>query len=930
MSLPAAKGMVKFYDEDSGTLADVPAAQVPLMQEAGYKVGKEAENAYFASGTGGKIAAGLLGAVHGATLGADDLVMPTSVQQIAGAIKEAHPYIYGGSDLAASALVYHGAGSLAAGLGEGLLGQAAARVATSGVAGGIEAASIASQTDSPLTVERFAQGVGVGALFGVAGEGVGLALQKAVPAAQRQANKYLKSLVDKGAYVETAPKAVKAPFTQASSAAGPLPEGLRDIFPQEPALEFAHPNDVSPIGPDQMREVPPLLPSAERDAAAPKATELAPTAAKPLEPLPPEMQAQLDAQDPGLVAEAEGGAPTGDWGDDVDRRDRYADVQRARALGIDASMADHYGPRFDPKAGLAAEAPSGPRPPARRFVPELGIHGPATEAATLQHEVTQQRLSLEHAANNRDVYKQHAAMVQDLTDTHNENLLAHADDVKVLKARHEAALAEHKVAESQYFKELSAHNEALDGLATAKKQFPRELTDWEDERAVHQTKLRKFNKELREWRIEKDGLRPTGPEPLRPKPTLPEAPVAPTRPIKPDAPLLPDAPVMPEIPAPKLISLEEANAAKATVAGDPELDRLAADKLANRDIYKSKLKRPKADPNAYLNFPDRKRVYKKAGGGAGFLAGTEKTLRGIAGLGIAGHLLPGAIAAPALAVGTKAWMAAAGIRSANFAILGALNNQQRINALVQKFAMPAAKMTATVVRTLIGGELPAVAVNHFYGQDIDTTYRAVAETLPKLTADPQAVSNHYDEHIGPLFHDTPQFYSQFIATQNTALQYLADAIPKDPRPPSLIPTPYEPPRADKAKFLHVMQAVNSPLESLQNPTLQSVAAVAAVHPETLKLVKQQALSQLVGRTKPLNPTQAKQLSILLGAPVSPSLQANFIASMQQAVASQQTQQAQQQAMPKRGPGRPPKVTLARNFANSLAPGSQQNELENSQ
>lgn len=309
------------------------------------------------------------------------------------------------------------------------------------------------------------------------------------------------------------------------------------------------------------------------------------------------------------------------------------------------------------------------------------------------------------------------------------------------------------------------------------------------------------------------------------------------------------------------------------------------------------------------------------------LTGAASTLSNIGG-GAMGLNMIHNPATPLLAkVGGAAWSLGKTVRALNSGIKGMLTRDQLQRRAFEEVALPAWQSRADRVRYMLeaGGQTAADNIVHEY--DVDGTYDALAETIPRMASSPEAVADTVREQIEPMVGNNSEAHSNTVAVVSSAIQALNDVLPKDPRAPALQQTKHNPTRSDKMKVLRTVHAITNPTEALAHPTMDGMQALEKVYPHTVALMREQVASALLHGRKQYSPAQAKRLSVFMGAPLNSGLDPAYIARIQQAAAASSVQP---QAAPQRGPGRPPKATVTNVSANAIAAPSQQDEMDNTQ
>lgn len=207
---------MELVDPVTGQSVTVPKRDAQPLQEQGYKLNPQ--------GFAGSALAGLTSFARGATAGLSDLALNQVNAEVKDQAEAANPTVSTIGELAGFAAT--APLQLAIGL--------PARLAAGSVSGAIKAGETARKLNEPITAERILQGAGIGLLTGLAGEGLGKVVSKAIPAFQWTGNKlldraarYLPKVTEEGAEVFAKPFSSEAVASTAAAAAlipgaGPL------------------------------------------------------------------------------------------------------------------------------------------------------------------------------------------------------------------------------------------------------------------------------------------------------------------------------------------------------------------------------------------------------------------------------------------------------------------------------------------------------------------------------------------------------------------------------------------------------------------------------------------------------------------------------------------------------------------------------------
>jgi len=275
----------------------------------------------------------------------------------------------------------------------------------------------------------------------------------------------------------------------------------------------------------------------------------------------------------------------------------------------------------------------------------------------------------------------------------------------------------------------------------------------------------------------------------------------------------------------------------------------------------------------------------------------------------------------------KAYGAAnAAVYMARKTAMAALNHEEAINRVINHVARPAADMTSKVVKRLVQGTAPAMS-SSFVSGDTHQDYAVISKSVNKLASDPEAIERFYGPRYGGIFKEHPEFYGAVVTNVSRKIAYLDSKLPRSARERGLIDDDYDPPRSEKLKFIQAYKGVNSPFESLLDPSIAGISAIEATHPETLGVVRRLIADKLTDPkvVSKLTTEQSRQLSIIMGIPVRYVNSPAYISGIQQVVSGSTAAQQQQPQQAKQ-----PNLSGAqeKSFANMYTPPSEQNAVDN--
>lgn len=173
------------------------------------------------------------------------------------------------------------------------------------------------------------------------------------------------------------------------------------------------------------------------------------------------------------------------------------------------------------------------------------------------------------------------------------------------------------------------------------------------------------------------------------------------------------------------------------------------------------------------------------------------------------------------------------------------------------------------------------------------SFREEVDHILDATTNPQATAEAASERLGDVAQAAPNTSAKAVQTATRAAQYLRQQIPPAATQRRNALTPHlrediRAPDTDVASFLRTLRAVQDPstvLEDLENGTLtlEGVDALRNVYPRMYDSLVMSVFEQLAEAEKPVPYEHRVRLGILLGQPTDPSLEPDFIATMQEAV-----------------------------------------------
>jgi len=159
---------------------------------------------------------------------------------------------------------------------------------------------------------------------------------------------------------------------------------------------------------------------------------------------------------------------------------------------------------------------------------------------------------------------------------------------------------------------------------------------------------------------------------------------------------------------------------------------------------------------------------------------------------------------------------------------------------------------------------------------------AVAQRASQVRAmaqQPALIAQRASQSAPLTLAHAPQVGAALTGTAARAVQYLAQVAPRDPRPPSPMPSaPWVPSRTETEAYARVEAVVLQPSRVLTSMragqlTPAEVEACRTVHPDYYARVVQAAMDHVTALSRPPPYSAQLQLDVLLGKPISPMGQA---------------------------------------------------------
>jgi hypothetical protein len=187
-------------------------------------------------------------------------------------------------------------------------------------------------------------------------------------------------------------------------------------------------------------------------------------------------------------------------------------------------------------------------------------------------------------------------------------------------------------------------------------------------------------------------------------------------------------------------------------------------------------------------------------------------------------------------------------------------------------------------------------------------YRRRLDEVLELARSPEQTTERLARSIAGFSEEAPRVASHVAAKASQAVQFLAAKAPKDQTPASLLnplARKWLPSSSELAKWARYVAAVDDPmsvLDELQSNTLsrEAVEAVKVVYPQLYDQIRVELMGRVGELQEELPYRQRVQLSILFDAPLDPTLQPQFVTSIQSIYASVAKQAAAAQGSPSQG------------------------------
>lgn len=175
------------------------------------------------------------------------------------------------------------------------------------------------------------------------------------------------------------------------------------------------------------------------------------------------------------------------------------------------------------------------------------------------------------------------------------------------------------------------------------------------------------------------------------------------------------------------------------------------------------------------------------------------------------------------------------------------------------------------VKTILGSEASGLSKAQQYSK--------LADKAAAYTSNPTVKQQMFDLHIAPLFKDHPELAKQVMADYDKKFQVVNDILKagNTKQPEAFVQNkPFQPTPAQMKEIEAKLKVVNNPfaiLDGLKNGsvTKSQVDIVAQLNPAILQKMREELIKSAYGGKATLSYQQRLSASIIMGAPLDPSL-----------------------------------------------------------
>lgn len=167
-------------------------------------------------------------------------------------------------------------------------------------------------------------------------------------------------------------------------------------------------------------------------------------------------------------------------------------------------------------------------------------------------------------------------------------------------------------------------------------------------------------------------------------------------------------------------------------------------------------------------------------------------------------------------------------------------------------------------------------------------FRQLEALLTSLVTNPERAYDRYDQAFKVFRDAAPKLTDRLIQKQLESAQFLFSKLPKNPSAGKTLNdaiNDWRPSDQDLAKFERYVKAANDPLSVLDDMqhgaiTREGVDTLRTLYPSLYSSIQEHVLDNLANLQRRVPYTQRLNLSLLLNAPVDPSVTPAFVATMQ--------------------------------------------------
>lgn len=211
-----------------------------------------------------------------------------------------------------------------------------------------------------------------------------------------------------------------------------------------------------------------------------------------------------------------------------------------------------------------------------------------------------------------------------------------------------------------------------------------------------------------------------------------------------------------------------------------------------------------------------------------------------------------------------------------------------VRSSISSFARKASKRKGkpSKVKRLVAPTSVGALSRHTGIKDQQEAFTKTVDELTKIASDPNYAADKLESSVASIQNVAPQLATQVQLKARRAISYLTHKMPKNPGRPTVFKSPWKPTPSQIDKMERIVQVFDNPmsvLKDLENGTLsaESVEALGILYPEMYKQIVYQ-LTENMDKLQDLPYKERMQLSIMFDVPLDPTMEPQFIASMQAA------------------------------------------------